>query len=128
LKLTQRTIEKAILILQWVNLCFQNRRQSNDCIYWMACVWSLTKEVWFSKYLKKHLHLFDFISTIRLEKTWSLTCESWFQKKKDCQTRRTSIKFAKSWTKMTLSLLDHPLKVEHLRAIHWTMERKLNNI
>jgi hypothetical protein len=38
LKWIQRTMEKAILILQRVNFCFQNTRQSNDCMYWMTCV------------------------------------------------------------------------------------------
>jgi hypothetical protein len=38
-------MEKAILILQRVNFCFQNTRQSKDCMYWMMCVESLTKKL-----------------------------------------------------------------------------------
>jgi len=32
LKWTQRTMERAILILRRVDFCFQNTRQSKDCI------------------------------------------------------------------------------------------------
>ena len=49
LKWIKRTMEKAILILQWVNFCFQNTRQSNDCIFLMTCVGSLTKKLDFQK-------------------------------------------------------------------------------
>ena len=45
--------KKEILILQGVNLCFQNTRQSNDCIFWMTCVGSLTKKLDFWKIFSK---------------------------------------------------------------------------
>jgi hypothetical protein len=53
LKWIQRTMEKAILILQRVNFCFQNTRQSNDCMYWMTCVGSLTKKLDFQNIFSK---------------------------------------------------------------------------
>jgi len=46
-------MEKVILILQRVNFCFQNTRQSKDCIFWITRVGSLTEETWFSKILLK---------------------------------------------------------------------------
>jgi len=46
-------MEKAILILQRVNYCFQNTSQSNDCIFWMTCVGSLTKKLDFQKIFSK---------------------------------------------------------------------------
>ena len=53
LKLTQKIIEKTILILQRLNFFFQNTRQSKDYICWMACVGSLIKKAWFFKILSK---------------------------------------------------------------------------
>jgi hypothetical protein len=53
LKMTQGTMKKVILILQWVNFCFQNTRQSKDCIFWMTCVGSLTKKLDFQKIFSK---------------------------------------------------------------------------
>ena len=41
--------KKTILVLQWVNFCFQNTWQSKDCIFRITCVGSLTEETWFSK-------------------------------------------------------------------------------
>jgi hypothetical protein len=46
-------MEKAILILQRVNYCFQNTRQLKDCIFWMTCVGSLTKKLDFQKIFSK---------------------------------------------------------------------------
>jgi len=50
---------------------------------------------------KKNWHLSDFISTIRLwnrHDLWNMRVDS-RTKKKDCQTKRAPIEFAKSWQK-----------------------------
>jgi len=84
LKWTQRTMGKAILILQRVDFYFQNTRQSKDYIEWR--VLGLRPKSWFLKDLFQNWHHSDFISTIGLEYTWHWKYEIWFQNKKDCRT------------------------------------------
>jgi hypothetical protein len=108
LKWTQRTMGKAILILQRVDFCFQNTRQSKDYIEWR--VLGLRPKSWFLKDLFQNWHHSDFISTIRLEYTWHWKYEIWFQNKKIVE----QIEFAKSSTEMTSTLLNTPWKVETL--------------
>ena len=50
--------------------------------------WVFDQKAWFLKDIFQNWHLFDFISTIRLEWTWPLKYEIWFQNKKDCRTKK----------------------------------------
>jgi len=85
------------------------------------------KSLIFKRSFQKRTSLISFQQTRlwidMIFEVWELIIEQ-----KDCQTRRISIEFAKSLTRMTSTLLDTPWKVDHLGAIQWTLRRKAKGI
>ena len=115
--------KKPILVLQRVNFCFQNTWQSKDCIFRITCVGSLKKSLIFKRSFQKSTSLISFQQT----RLWiDMIFEVWelIPEQKDCQTRRISIEFAKSLTRMTSTLLDTPWKVDHLGQYNGPWEGK----
>ena len=111
--------EKSHFNLTTGQFLFQNTRQSKDCIFWIMCVGSLTKEAWFPKKLFKiDISLFSFQQLdLNRYDLWKMRFGS-----------RTLTEFAKSLTRMTSTLLDTPWKADHLGAIQWILRRKTNSI
>jgi len=88
-------------------------------------LWS--KSLIFKRSFQKRTSMISFQQT----RLWiDMIFEVWelIPEQKDCQTRRISIEFAKSLTRMTSTLLDTPWNVDHLGVIQWTLRRKTKGI
>jgi len=113
LKLTPRTMEKVILILQRVISVFKiqdNQKIALNSVCWIFDRRSLN----FKKYFQKPTSLISFQQLdLNRHDPWKMRFDS-----------RTLIEFAKSLVEMTSTFLDTPWKVNHLGAIQWTLRKK----
>ena len=118
---------KTILILQRVDFCFQNTRQSKGYIEWRVLgLWP--KKLEFQKYFSKtDISLISFQQLdLNRHDLWSMRFDS--KTRKIVKQIRTLIEFAKSLTWNDINSSQNSLKVDHLGAIQWTLRRKTNNI
>ena len=120
-------MEKTILILQGVNFCFQNTRQSKDHIEWRVLgLWP--KKLEFQKYFSKiDISLISFQQLdLNRHDLWSMRFDS--RTRKIVKQRRTFIEFVESLTWNDINSSQNSLKCWPPGVIQWTLRRKTNNI
>ena len=101
--------EKVILNLTTGHFCFQDTRQSKDCVFRITCVGSLIKKLDFQKIFKKDISLISFQQLdLNRHDRWNVRFDS--RTKKIVKQRRTLIEFAESLTWNDINSSQNSLK------------------